>query len=133
MTGMSHAFLSGYSRVRGCRIPRSGDTQRGKNVAYFFSDRSRGRESRIPRSGDTQGVRMSHAFFRTAQGRLPKLTSSKGKTTFFFGSYKMRSGVLFFINLKVWLWFSSEVTWMAISWIVNTEPGFIGSRWIREE
>ena len=41
MTGMSHAFLSGYSRVRGCRIPRSGDTQRGKNVAYFFSVRSR--------------------------------------------------------------------------------------------
>ena len=40
------------------------------------------RECRIPRSGDTQGGRMSHAFYRTAQGRLPKPMSSKGKTTF---------------------------------------------------
>ena len=42
------------------------------------------RERRIPRSEDAQGERMSHAFYRTAQGRLPRPMSSKGKTTFFF-------------------------------------------------
>ena len=50
----------------------------------------KGRESRIPRSEDTQGGRMSHAFYRTAQGRLPKPMSSKGKTTFFLLAYGFR-------------------------------------------
>ena len=44
------------------------------------------RERRIPRSEDAQGERMSHAFYRTAQGRLPRPMSSKGKTTFFLKS-----------------------------------------------
>ena len=37
--------------------------------------------------------RMSHAFYRTAQGRLPGLMSSKGKTTFFFKSLKLLNSV----------------------------------------
>ena len=59
---------------------------------------------------------MSHAFYRIAQGRLPKPMSSKGKTTFFFIS----------------LWFSSEVAWTTVGWVVDTEPSFIGSGWIGE-
>ena len=41
---------------------------------------------------------MSHDFYRTAQGRLPKPMSSKGKTTFFI------------IGLR----FSGEVAWVAV-------------------
>ena len=52
------------------RIPRSRDTQGGGRTPHAsFRRRSRGR--------------MSHAFYRTAQGRLPKPMSSKGMTTFF--------------------------------------------------
>ena len=29
--------------------------------------------------------------------------------------------------------FSSEVAWMAVDWVVDTEPGFIDLRWIGEE
>jgi len=39
---------------------------------------------------------MSHAFYRTAQGRLPRPMSSKGKTTFFFRkSDKRQDDILF--------------------------------------
>ncbi len=74
----------------------------------------KGRESRIPRSEDTQGGRMSHAFYRTAQGRLPRPMSSKGKTTSFF------------ISLR----FSSEITWAAMSGIVDAKPIQINEIWI---
>ena len=61
--------------------------------------------------------RMSHAFYRTAQGRLPKPMSSKGKTTFFIIS----------------LWFSGKVARAAMGWIVDTEPGLVCIGWIRQE
>ena len=56
---------------------------------------------------------MSHTFFRTAQGRLPKPMSSKGKTTF----------------SSISLWLSGEVAWAAMGGVVDTEPGFIGRVW----
>ena len=40
---------------------------------------------------------MSHAFYRTAQGRLPKPMSSKGKTTFFFKKSQKQANVIFFV------------------------------------
>ena len=43
---------------------------------------------------------MSHAFYRTAQGRLPKPMSSKGKTTFFLESWGKVSGILSFERLE---------------------------------
>ena len=61
-----------------------------------LSDRLMGEDAAYLVPETLKGERMSHTFFRTAQGRLLKLLSSKGKTTFFFGSYKMRSDVLFF-------------------------------------
>ena len=45
---------------------------------------------------------MSHAFYRTAQGRLPRPMSSKGKTTFFFRRSVKRQGDIFF-NIKIHL------------------------------
>ena len=45
---------------------------------------------------------MSHAFYRTAQGRLPGLMSSKGKTTFsFFCSIQVKGMTTFFLISKV--------------------------------
>ena len=44
---------------------------------------------------------MSHVFYRTAQGRLPKPMSSKGKTTFFLNSIQIKSRTAFsFLNIK---------------------------------
>ena len=114
-------------------MPRSGDTQ--------------GEECRMPFIGPLKGERKPHTPFRRhsrpfGQAYAPSEVSgilflnniqNKRQDDILFKIRKTQSGVLFFINLKVWLWFSSEVTWMTISWIVNTEPGFIGSRWIREE
>ena len=50
-------------------MPFIGPLKGGENAAYL-----------VP---ETLNGRMSHAFYRTAQGRLPKPMSSKGKTTFF--------------------------------------------------
>ncbi len=132
MTRMSHAFF-GPLKGRESRIPRSGD-------ALI-------EECRMPFIRPLKGERKPHTPFRRhsrpfGQAYAPSEVSgilflnniqNKRQDDILFKIRKTQSGVLFFINLKVWLWFSSEVTWMAISWIVNTEPGFIGSRWIREE
>ena len=45
---------------------------------------------------------MSHAFYRTAQGRLPKPMSSKGKTTFFFEKTKITGGGFLIIKKIEW-------------------------------
>ena len=76
-------------------------------MSHAFFGPLKGREYRIPRSGDTQGVRMSHAFYRTAQGRLPKPMSSKRQddilfknqercATFFFKSISKPSKIIIF-------------------------------------
>lgn len=31
------------------------------------------------------------------------------------------------------LWFPSEITWTAIDWVIDAEPGFVGGRWIWKE
>ena len=55
-------------------MPFIGPLKGGENAAYL-----------VP---ETLNGRMSHAFYRTAQGRLPKPMSSKGKTTFFIKKSK---------------------------------------------
>ena len=78
---------------------------------------------------------MSHAFYRTAQGRLPKPMSSKGKTTFSIRKHKNKLMWHFSFDVRktTKLCFSSKVAWAAIGWVVDTEPGFISYRWLRKE
>ena len=96
---------------------------RRKNIAYLSSDRSRGRECRIPRSGDTQG-RKSASQGANSQAYAP----SEASGILFFNSIQIKSKTTFFF---ISLWFSSKVAWAAVSWIVDTEPGFICLRRIR--
>ena len=55
---------------------------------------------------------MSHAFYRTAQGRLPGLMSSKGKTT--FSSKKRSTNGFFFSDLKLRVILPNKKGWKSI-------------------
>ena len=85
----------------------------------------------MPFSGGTQGEECRIPFFGPLKGACPSLCPQKGKTTFFFNQENV-CGIppLVIKRPRTYLRFSSEVAWAAVSWIVDTEPGFISSGWI---
>ena len=72
---MSHAF---YQTAQGeeCRIPFFGPLK-GENVVCLLSDPLKGKRTPHTSFRRHSKERMSHTFYRTAQGRLPKPMSSK--------------------------------------------------------
>ena len=109
-----------------------------KNVACLLSDRSRMGEYRIPRSGDALG-RESASQGANGQAYAPsevsgilffKIIKLKARRHSFLKSRKI--GDIPSNSIKSSSWFSGEVTWTAIGWVVDTEPGFISSGRIRK-